>query len=66
MISMDLMRMACMSVSAKTSRDARTAVSAIAEGFPTWKPAAPGIGRKSGKLLTEQFEFDVKISYYSP
>lgn len=45
----DLARMADMEVRAKISRDARSAVTAKAEGLPSWKPAAPGIGMKSVK-----------------
>ena len=55
-MSIDLVRIAFISVSAKTSKEARTAVSARAEGLPTWKPAAPGMGRKPGNSLIGQFE----------
>ena len=36
-----------MDVRLKTSREARRAVRARADGLPTWKPAAPGMGTKS-------------------
>ena len=43
----DLVRIADMDVREKISKEARRAVMARAEGLPTWKPAAPGIGANS-------------------
>lgn len=43
----DLVRIADMDVIEKISKEARRAVMARAEGLPSWKPAAPGIGVNS-------------------
>ena len=43
----DLVRIADMVVIEKISKEARRAVMARAEGLPSWKPAAPGIGVNS-------------------